>query len=84
MGKYVIVIPYHRVGRALWFVQIWLFADFLELSGIDSFPSMSLGLSAARSIRVIFTNSISSFFLSLVDHSLPQLYPKLGTISSLS
>ena len=28
MGKYVTEIPYHRVGGALWFVQIWLFAYF--------------------------------------------------------
>ena len=46
MGKYVTKVPYHRVGGAIWVVQIWLFAYFLELSGVDSFPSMSLGLSA--------------------------------------
>ena len=84
MGKYVTEVPYHRVGGSLWFVQIWLFAYFLELSGVDSFPSMSLGLSAAQSIKVIFSDSLSSFFLSLADRSLSQLYLKLDTISSPS
>ena len=84
LGKYVIEVPYHRVGGVLWFVQIWLFAYFPELLGVDSFPSMSLGLSAAQSIRIISTNSLSSFFLSLADRSLPQLYLKSNIISSLS
>ena len=70
MGKYVIEVPYHRVGGALWFVQIWLFVYFSELSGVDSFPSMSLGLSAAQSIRTISSDSLFYFFLSLVDCSL--------------
>ena len=60
-GKYVIAVPYHRVEEAVWFVQIWLFVYFLELLGVDSFPSMSLGLSAAQSIRTISTNSLSYF-----------------------
>ena len=38
MGKYVSEIPYQRVGGALWFVQIWLFANFPRLPGVDSFP----------------------------------------------
>ena len=53
MGKYVSEIPYQRVGGALWFVWIWLFAYFPKLSGADSYRSMSLGLSAAQSIRTI-------------------------------
>ena len=72
IGKYVTEVPYHKVGEALWFVQIWLFAFFLELSGADSFPSMSLGLSETQSIRTMFTKSLSFFFLSLADHSLSQ------------
>ena len=84
MGKYVTRVPYHRVGRALWFVQIWLFAYFPELSGVDSFPSMSLGLSATQSIRAIIIDSLSFFFLSLADHSLLQLYLKPNIISSSS
>ena len=55
-------IPYQRVGRALWFVQIWLFAYFPELSGADFFSSMSLGLSVAQSIRTISLDSLSFFF----------------------
>ena len=70
MGKYVSEIPYQRVGGALWFVQIWLFTYFPELSGVDSFLSMSLGLSAAQSIRTISSDSLSSFFLSLANRSL--------------
>ena len=67
MGKYVSEIPYQRVGGVLWFIQIWLFAYFPELSDVDSFPSMSLGLSATQSIRTISSNSLSSFFLRLAD-----------------
>ena len=82
MGKYVSELPYQRVGGALWFVQIWVFAYFPELLGVDSFPSMSLGLSAAQSIKAISSYSLSSIFLSLTDHSLSQLYLKTDTISS--
>ena len=70
MGKYVSEIPYQKVGGGLWFVQIWLFAYFPELSGVDSFLSMSLGLSVSQSIRTISSDSFSSFFLSLADRSL--------------
>ena len=84
MGKYVTEVPYHRVGRALWFEQIWIFAYFLELSGADSSPSMSLGLSTTQSIRTIYSNSLSFFFLSLADSSLYQLYLKPDTISTSS
>ena len=84
MGKYVTEVPYHRVGKALWFVHIWLFAYFPDLSGVDSFPTMSIGISVAQSIRTISIDSLSSFFLSLADYSLPQLYLKLDTISFLS
>ena len=84
MGKYVTEVPYHRVGGALKFVQIWLFAYFLELSGADSFPSMSLGLNAAQSIRTISLYSLSYFCLSLPNRSLSQLCLKPNTISSPS
>ena len=77
-------VPYHRVGEALWFVQVWIFAYFPELLDTDSFPSMSLRLSAAQSIRTMSTNSISYFFLSLANRSLPQLYLKPDTISNPS
>ena len=82
MGKYVSEIPYQRVRGALWFVQIWLFAYFPELSSVDSFPSMSLGLSAAQSIRTISLDSLCSFFLILEYRSLSQLYLKPDTISN--
>ena len=84
MAKYVTKVPYHRVGRALWFAHIWLFAFFPKLSGADSFPSMSLGLSAAQSIQTISSDSFSSLFLRLADLSLSQLYLKPDTISSPS
>ena len=82
IGKYVSELPYQRVEGALWFVQIWLFAYFPKLSGVDSFPSMSLGLSATQSIRTISSDSLSSFFIGLVDRSLSQVYLKPDTISS--
>ena len=56
MGKYVTEVPYDRVRGALWFVQISLFAYFPEISSVDSFSSMSLGLSATQSIRTISTD----------------------------
>ena len=84
IGKYVSKLPYQRVGGALWFVQIWLFSYFPELSGVNYFPSMSLGLSAAQSIRTISSDSLSSFFLILAYRSLSQLYLKSDTVSSLT
>ena len=80
ISKYVIEVTYHRVGGALWFVQVWIFEYFLKLSGVDSFPSISFGLSVAQSIRTISTNFLSSFFLSLANHFLPQLYLEPDTI----
>ena len=64
MGKYVSEMPYQRVGGALWFIHIWIFAYFPELSGVESFPSMSLGLSATQSIRTISSSSLSLFSLA--------------------
>ena len=78
--KYVNWLPYQGVGGALWFVQIWLFPYFPELSGADSFPSMSLSLTVAQSIRTISLDSLSSFFLSMAVRSLLQLYLKPDTI----
>ena len=60
MGKYVTEEPYDRVRGALCFLQIWTFAYFPEISGVDSFPLMSLGLSATQSIRTISTNVATS------------------------
>ena len=84
MCKYVTEVPYHRVGGALWFVQILFFAYLAKLSSVDSFPCMSLGLSTTQSIRTISTNSLSSFFLSLAGRSLSQLYLKPDKIFSPS
>ena len=72
IGKYVTKVPYPRVGGALRFIQIWRFAYFPKLSGVDSFLSMSLGLSMAQFIWTISMNSLFFFFLSLVDRSLSQ------------
>ena len=82
MGKYVSEMPYKRVGGSLWFVQIWLFAYFPKLSGVDSFPSMYLGLSAARSFRTVSSDFLFSFFLSLPYRSWSQLYLTPNFISS--
>ena len=82
VGKYVSEIPYQRVRGSFWFVRIWLFAYFSELLGADSFPSMSLGLSVAQSIRTLSSYSLSFFSLSLANSSLFQLYLKLDTISN--
>ena len=84
IGKYMTEVPYHRAGGALWFVQIWLFAYFPELSGANSLLSMPLGLSAAQSIKTISTDSLYSFFLSFAYLSLSQLYLKFDTISCTS
>ena len=42
----------------------------------------ALKVSTAQSIRTISSDSLSSFFLSLADYSLSQLYLKLDTISN--
>ena len=71
-------VHYHGVGGALWIVQVWLFAYFPELSNVDSFPSMSLGLSAAQSIRTMSINSISYFFPKLSKPFFASTVPKAG------
>ena len=76
MGKYVTKVPYHWVRKTLWFVQIQLFAYFPELSSADSFTSMSLGISAAQSIKTIPTDSLSSFFPELSRPFFPSTVPE--------
>ena len=74
MSKSVFDEPYHKVGGALWFVQMWFFAYFLEL--LDGEPTfyMTLGLYVAHSLRTMPSNDLMSFFLGLVYRALVHLY----------
>ena len=67
MSKYVFNEPYHRVGSALWFIQMWLFAYFPKLLDKEPTSYKTLGLQVAHSLRTMPSNDIMSFFLGLVD-----------------
>ena len=74
MSKYVSDEPYHRVGGALWFVQMWLFAYFPELSDSDHTSFKTLGLYVVHSLHTMPSNDLMSFFLCLVDRALVHLF----------
>ena len=50
MSKYLSDKPYHRVGGVLWFVKLWLFAYFLDLSNREPTSYKSLGLHTVHSL----------------------------------
>ena len=74
MSKYVSSEPYHRVGDALWFIQMWLLAYFLELSNREPISFKTLGLHAVHSLRIMPFDDLMSFFLGLVDQALLHLF----------
>ena len=67
MSKYVYEEPYHKVGSALWLIQMWLFAYFPELSDREPTSYKTLGLHVAHSLRTKPFDDLMSFFLGLVD-----------------
>ena len=66
-SKYVFDEPYHKVGGALWFIQMWFFAYFPELSDWEPTSYKTLGLHVAHSLHAMPSNDLMSFFLGLVD-----------------
>ena len=74
MSKYVHDEPYHKVGGDLWFVQMWFFAYFPELSDKEPTSYKTLGLHVAHSLRMLPCNDLMSFFLGLVNRALIHLY----------
>ena len=80
MSKYVFDEPYHRVGDALWFVQMWLFAYLLELSLKELTSYKTLGLHVVHSLRMMPSNDLMSFFLGLVDRALVHLFLRPDSI----
>ena len=79
MSKYVSYKPYHRVGGTLWFVQMWLFAYFLEFSDRESTSYKTLRLQVVHSLRTIPSNDFMSF-LGLVDRALVHLFLKPDSV----
>ena len=67
MSKYVCDEPYHKVGGALWFIQMWFFAYFPELSDREPTSYKTLGL------YVMPFDDLMSFFFGLVDWALIHL-----------
>ena len=74
MSKYVFDYPYHKVGGALWFIQMWFFAYFLELSDREPTSYKTLGLHVTYSLRTMPSDDLMPFFLGLVDKALVHLY----------
>ena len=74
MSKYVSNEPYHRIGGALWFVQMRLFVYFPELSGREPTFFKTLGLHVMHSLRTMPSNDLMSLFLGLVDRALVHLF----------
>ena len=53
MSKYIFDEPYHKVGGALWFVQLWFFAYFAELLNREPTSYKTLGLHVTHSLCTI-------------------------------
>ena len=77
MSKYDSNEPYHKVGGALWFVQILFFAYFPELLDKEPTSYKTLGLHVAHSLCTIISDKHMSFFLGMVDWALIHLYLRL-------
>ena len=84
MCKYVSGGPYHRVGGALWFIQMWLLTYFLELSNREPTSFKTLGLHAVHSLRTMPYDDLMSFFLGLVDQALVHLFLKSDFVHILA
>ena len=67
MSKYVSDEPYHKVGSALWFVQMWFFVYFLELLNREPTSYKNLGLHVVHSLCTMPSDDLMPFFLGLVD-----------------
>ena len=80
VSKYVYDEPYHKVGGAWWFIQMWFFAYFLELSEREHTFYKTLGLHVAHSLHTMPFDDHMSFFLGLVDWALVHLYLRLNSI----
>ena len=80
MSKYVYDEPYYKVGGALWFVQMWFFAYFPELSDKEPTSYKNLGLHVAHSLRMMASDDLMSFFLGLVDRALIHLYLRPNSV----
>ena len=84
LSKYVSNEPYHRVGGTLWFVQIWLFAYFQELSGQNPTSFKNLGLHVMRSLCTMPFDDLMSFFFNLGDRTLLHLFLKPNYVPLLA
>ena len=80
MSKDVYDEPYHKVGGALRFIQMWFFAYFPELSDREPTSYKTLGLLVTHSLRTMPSNDLMSFFLGLVDWALIHLYLRLDSV----
>ena len=74
MSKYVFDKPYHKVGDALWFVQMWFFTYFPDIFDMKPTSYKTLGLHVAHSLRMMPFDDLMSFFSGLVDQALIHLY----------
>ena len=73
MSKYVSNKPYRKVGGALWFVQMWLFAYFPKLLDREPIPYNTYALHVAHSLHTMpYDDHV--FFLGIGRSALVHLY----------
>ena len=84
LSKYVSDEPYHKVGGALWFVKMWFFAYFPELSDKEPTSYKTLRLHVAHSLRTMHSDYLMSFLLGLVDPAMIHLYFRPGFVHILA
>ena len=80
MSKYVSDKPYHQVGGVLWFVQMWVFSYFPELSDKEPTSFKTSGFHAVHYLCTMRFDDLMSFFLGLVDRALVPLFLKLNYV----
>lgn len=81
LGRYVSDERYQKVRGALWFIPLWLFAYFLEISNQDLGYSRPLGLHVVRLVHTMPLIDLMTFFVSLRDRKFSSLYLKLDSMS---
>ena len=84
MSKYVFDEPYHKVGGALWFVQMWFFAYFPKFSNREPTSYKTLELHVMHSLCKMQSDDLMSLFLGLVDRALVHLYLRLDSVHILA
>ena len=84
MSKYIYDEPYHCIGGALWFVQMWLLAYFPKVSNQDLTSFKTLGFHVVHSLLTVPSDDLMSFFLGLTDRALLHMFLKPNFVPLLA